>query len=190
MSAAVAGAAPGRIIAARADGLGRHHVHGLTEAHGPTMLNVWKDEWKDLELDEKATIKSGARACAGRCSRRSWSAIRSTLEPPEERPDDGRDLHARQQRHEGYPQEPCWATAEAFEGGWFHTGDPPWHPGRLPRSRTAPRTSSSPAANISSIEVEDALQASDDGGRRVARPDEKWGETPCAPRHAEGRRGR
>jgi fatty-acyl-CoA synthase len=83
----------------------------------------------------------------------------------------------------GYLKNPR-ATEESFEGGWFHSGDlAVWHPdGYVEIKDRSKDVIISGGENISSIEVEDVLyrHPSVSEAAVVARPDEKWGETPCA----------
>jgi fatty-acyl-CoA synthase len=83
----------------------------------------------------------------------------------------------------GYLKNPK-ATAEAFAGGWFHSGDlAVWHPnGYLDIKDRSKDIIISGGENISTIEVEDILYRHPAvmEAAVVARPDEKWGETPCA----------
>jgi fatty-acyl-CoA synthase len=185
VKAMVAGAAPPAAIIAGMERMGWDvtHVYGLTEVYGPTMLNVWKDEWKDLELDEKATIKS-RQGVRGPMLEAVMVADPTTLEPC---PKNGRTMGEIFMRGnnvmKGYLKNPK-ATAEAFEGGWFHTGDlAVWHPdGYVEIKDRSKDIIISGGENISSIEVEDVLYKHPDvmEAAVVARPDEKWGETPCA----------
>ncbi len=185
VKAMVAGAAPPAAIIAGMERMGWDvtHVYGLTEVYGPTMLNVWKDEWKDLELDEKATIKS-RQGVRGPMLEAVMVGDPTTLEPC---PKNGRTMGEIFMRGnnvmKGYLKNPK-ATAEAFEGGWFHTGDlAVWHPdGYVEIKDRSKDIIISGGENISSIEVEDVLYKHPDvmEAAVVARPDEKWGETPCA----------
>jgi fatty-acyl-CoA synthase len=83
----------------------------------------------------------------------------------------------------GYLKNPA-ATAEAFAGGWFHTGDlAVWHPDGYAEIRDRSKDIIiSGGENISTIEVEDVLYRHPAvlEAAVVARPDEAWGETPCA----------
>ena len=83
----------------------------------------------------------------------------------------------------GYLKNPR-ATDDAFAGGWFHTGDlGVWHPDNYIELKDRSKDIIiSGGENISSIEVEDALykHPAVSAAAVVARPDEKWGETPCA----------
>ena len=185
VKAMVAGAAPPAAIIAGMERMGWDvtHVYGLTEVYGPTMLNVWKDEWKDLPIDEKATIKS-RQGVRGPMLEAVMIADPTTLEPM---PKNGRTMGEIFMRGnnvmKGYLKNPK-ATAEAFEGGWFRTGDlAVWHAdGYVEIKDRSKDIIISGGENISSIEVEDVLYKHPDvmEAAVVARPDEKWGETPCA----------
>ena len=181
----VAGAAPPAAVIAGMERMGWDvtHVYGLTEVYGPTMLNVWKDEWNDLDLDEKATIKS-RQGVRGPMLEGVMVADPNTMEPL---PKNGRSMGEIFMRGnnvmKGYLKNPK-ATEESFRGGWFHTGDlAVWYPdGYVEIKDRSKDIIISGGENISSIEVEDVLYKHPDvmEAAVVARPDEKWGETPCA----------
>jgi fatty-acyl-CoA synthase len=185
VKAMVAGAAPPAAVIAGMERMGWDvtHVYGLTEVYGPTMLNVWKDEWKGLEIDEKAAIKA-RQGVRGPMLEGVMVADPVTLEPV---PMNGRTMGEIFMRGnnvmKGYLKNPK-ATKEAFEGGWFHTGDlAVWHAdGYVEIKDRSKDIIISGGENISSIEVEDVLYKHPDvlEAAVVARPDEKWGETPCA----------
>ncbi len=181
----VAGAAPPAAVIAGMERMGWDvtHVYGLTEVYGPTMLNVWKPEWDGLDLDEKATIKA-RQGVRGPMLEGVMVADPQTLEPVEK---NGRSMGEIFMRGnnvmKGYLKNPK-ATKEAFAGGWFHTGDlAVWYPdGYVEIKDRSKDIIISGGENISSIEVEDVLYKHPDvmEAAVVARPDEKWGETPCA----------
>jgi fatty-acyl-CoA synthase len=185
VKAMVAGAAPPAAVIAGMERMGWDvtHVYGLTEVYGPTMLNVWHDAWNELDLDAKATIKS-RQGVRGHMLEAVMVASPLTMEPV---PKDGKTMGEIFMRGnnvmKGYLKNPK-ATAEAFEGGWFHTGDlAVWHPdGYCEIKDRSKDIIISGGENISSIEVEDVLyrHPSVMEAAVVARPDEKWGETPCA----------
>jgi fatty-acyl-CoA synthase len=159
------------------------HVYGLTEVYGPTMLNVWKPEWDGLDLEEKATIKA-RQGVRGPMLEAVMVADPTTLEPVAK---NGRSMGEIFMRGnnvmKGYLKNPK-ATKEAFAGGWFHTGDlAVWYAdGYVEIKDRSKDIIISGGENISSIEVEDVLYKHPDvmEAAVVARPDEKWGETPCA----------
>ncbi|MEN6542797.1 acyl-CoA synthetase [Parvibaculum sp.] len=159
------------------------HVYGLTETYGPAVVNAWHDEWDDLEPDERARVKSRQGV--------NYPVLEgiSVRDPEtlEEVPRDGETMGEVMFRGnvvmKGYLKNPK-ASAEAFEGGWFHSGDlGVWHPDNYIQLKDRSKDIIiSGGENISSIEVEDVLYKHADiiEAAVVARPDEKWGETPCA----------
>ena len=185
VQAMVAGAAPpAKVIGAVEEmGIKVTHTYGLTEVYGPVTVCAWHDEWDELTLEERARIKSrqGVRypTLDG-----LMVADPQTLEPV---PRDGNTLGEIFMRGntvmKGYLKNPE-ATAEAFRGGWFHTGDlAVWHAdGYVEIKDRLKDIIISGGENISTIEVEDALYKHPAvlEAAVVARPDEKWGETPCA----------
>jgi fatty-acyl-CoA synthase len=185
VKAMVAGAAPPAAVIAGMERMGWEvtHVYGLTECYGPTVVNVWHDRWNDLDLDGKAAIKA-RQGVRGPMLEAVIVADPETLAPC---PRDGRTIGEIFMRgnnvFSGYLKNPT-ATAEAFDGGWFHTGDlAVWHAdGYVEIKDRSKDIIISGGENISSIEVEDVLYRHPEvmEAAVVARPDEKWGETPCA----------
>jgi fatty-acyl-CoA synthase len=185
VKAMVAGAPPPAAVIAGMERMGWEvtHVYGLTECYGPTVVNVWHDAWNDLDLDAKAAIKArqGVRGPMLEAIMVADPATRVAC------PKDGRTMGEIFMRGNnvcsGYLKNPS-ATAEAFDGGWFHTGDlAVWHAdGYVEIKDRSKDIIISGGENISSIEVEDVLYRHPDvlEVAVVARPDEKWGETPCA----------
>jgi fatty-acyl-CoA synthase len=185
VKAMVAGAAPPAKVIGAVEEMGIHvtHVYGLTEVYGPVTLCAWHAEWDGLPLEERATIKArqGVRypTLEG-----VMVADPKTLEPV---PRDGQTIGEIFMRGntvmKGYLKNPS-ATAEAFEGGWFHTGDlAVCHPDGYVEIRDRLKDIIiSGGENISTIEVEGVLYRHPAvlEAAVVARPDEKWGETPCA----------
>ena len=159
------------------------HVYGLTETYGPAVVNEWHPEWNELPLDERAAVKArqGIR----------YPVLEDlTVRDPEtmeEAPWDGATMGEVMFRGnvvmKGYLKNPK-ATDEAFAGGWFHSGDlGVRHPdGYIQLRDRSKDIIISGGENISSIEVEDVLYRHPAVAEAavVARPDEKWGETPCA----------
>ena len=185
VKAMVAGAAPPAAVIAGMERMGWSvtHVYGLTECYGPTVVNVWQDHWDGLGPDARATIKA-RQGVRGPMLEAIMVADPATLVPV---PKDGETIGEIFMRgnnvFSGYLKNPG-ATAEAFAGGWFHTGDlAVWHPdGYVEIKDRSKDIIISGGENISSIEVEDVLYRHPDvlEAAVVARPDEKWGETPCA----------
>jgi len=159
------------------------HAYGLTEVYGLVTLCAWKPEWDALPVHDRARLKArqGVRyqTLAG-----TMVAEPRTMKPV---PKDGKTLGEIFLRGntvmKGYLKNPK-ATAEAFRGGWFHTGDlAVWHEDGYMEIRDRLKDIIiSGGENISTIEVEDALYRHPAvlEAAVVAGPDEKWGEVPCA----------
>jgi fatty-acyl-CoA synthase len=159
------------------------HIYGMTELQGPSTLCVPQDSWHGMPLEERAALvaRQGVRypVVEGH-----MVADPKTLKPV---PRDGKTIGEIMIRGNtvmlGYLKEPK-ATAEAFRGGWMHSGDlAVEHPdGYVEIKDRAKDIIISGGENISSVEVEIALykHPAVQLAAVVARPDEKWGETPCA----------
>jgi len=175
---------PESVLAGMADaGFEVTHVYGLTETYGPAVVNEWKSDWDALPADERATKKArqGVR----------YPALEDlTVMDPETMtrvPDDGETMGEVMFRGnivmKGYLKN-REATDEAFAGGWFHSGDLGvlHKDGYIQLKDRSKDVIISGGENISSIEVEDTLFKHPQiiAAAVVARPDEKWGETPCA----------
>ncbi len=180
-----AGAAPPEAVLGRmsAAGFNVTHVYGLTEVCGPTVTNEWKAEWDALDDSEQAKLKArqGVRyATLEGCTVMDPTTM--TIVPA-----DGETMGEVMLRGnnvmKGYLKN-AKATDEVFAGGWFHTGDlGVLHPdGYVQLKDRSKDIIISGGENISSIEVEDQLykHAAVAYAAVVAKPDEKWGETPCA----------
>jgi fatty-acyl-CoA synthase len=159
------------------------HLYGLTETYGPATINEWHDKWELLPPDE-------------RLSKRARQGVRyvaleglTVMDPEtmEQVPADGETLGEVMFRGnivmKGYLKNKK-ATKEAFAGGWFHSGDlGVLHPdGYIQLKDRSKDIIISGGENISSIEVEDVLykHPAVAAAAVVAKPDAKWGETPCA----------
>jgi len=177
-------APPAKIIRAMSEmGFRVQHIYGLTEVLGPSTLCAWQDAWAALSPEEQAArqAKQGVRyhVVDGQ-----MVADPSTLAPVVP---DGRSTGEIMLRGNtvmlGYLKDPA-ATEAAFAGGWFHTGDlAVQHPdGYVEIKDRLKDIIISGGENIASIEVEAALLKHPAVALAavVARPDEKWGETPCA----------
>ena len=181
----VAGAAPPASMIEGMERLGFEltHVYGLTEVYGPATVCPKHDEWDTLDIGERARLnaRQGVRYHLQRDARVVDPA---TMQPV---PWDGETMGEIMFRGnitmKGYLKNAA-ATQEAFKGGWFHTGDlavqsPDGYIKIKDRSKDI---IISGGENISSIEVEDVLYQHPDvlAAAVVAKPDAKWGETPCA----------
>ena len=159
------------------------HVYGLTEVYGPATVCAWHEEWDALPLDERARKK--ARQGVRYVNQEAMMvADATTLVPvPKDGLTMGEVFYRGNVTMKGYLKNPT-ATAEAFAGGWFHTGDlGVWHAdGYIELKDRSKDIIISGGENISTIEVEGVLYQHPEvmEAAVVARPSEKWGETPCA----------
>ncbi|RJG00267.1 acyl-CoA synthetase [Noviherbaspirillum sedimenti] len=179
------GAAPPPTVIEGLESLGMNvtQVYGLTEVYGPTVSCAWNREWDALPAVGRAQIKAQQGVCY-HIQEDLMVANPDTLTPC---PMDGQTIGEVFMRGnavmKGYLKN-AEATAEAFAGGWFHTGDlGVLHPnGYLQIKDRSKDIVISGGENISTIEVEDVLYRHPAvlEAAVVARPDEKWGETPCA----------
>ncbi len=159
------------------------HVYGLTETYGPAVVCEWHDEWDALPSAERARLK------ARQGVRYPVLEALKVMDPSTmtEVAADGKTMGEVMFRGhvvmKGYLKNPV-ATAEAFEGGWFHSGDlAVLHPdGYIELRDRSKDIIISGGENISTIEVESVLYNHPAvlEAAVVARPDDKWGETPCA----------
>jgi fatty-acyl-CoA synthase len=171
------------IEAIEARGFHLTHVYGLTEVYGPVTVCAWQDEWDSLPAPERARIKA-RQGVPYHSLEGLMVADPRTLAPV---PRDGATMGEVFMRGhavmKGYLKN-ATATDEAFAGGWFHTGDlAVWHPDSYIELKDRSKDIIiSGGENISTIEVEDVLYRHPAvlEAAVVARPDEKWGETPCA----------
>ena len=181
----VAAAPPPEAVlrAMREAGFAVCHVYGLTEVYGPAVVNEWHEEWNARPIAEQAALmaRQGVRYLA-----LEGLAVLdpATMAPV---PADGATLGEVMMRGnvvmKGYLKE-AEATSKAFAGGWFHTGDLAvmHEDGYIQLKDRSKDIIISGGENISSIEVEDALYAHPAVAAVavVGRPDETWGESPCA----------
>ncbi len=175
---------PEAVLAAmKAAGFNVTHVYGLTEVYGPATVNDWHGEWDALPSGEQAAKK--ARQGVKYPVLEGLDVLDpETMQPV---PRDGQTLGEVMFRGnvvmKGYLKNKA-ATGKALKGGWFHSGDlGVMHPdGYIQLKDRSKDIIISGGENISSIEVEDALYKHPAVATAavVAKPDEKWGETPCA----------
>ncbi|WP_348767394.1 acyl-CoA synthetase [uncultured Salinisphaera sp.] len=181
----VAGAAP---PAAMIEGMERigfklTHVYGLTETYGPAALCAKHESWDEVSLEERVRLN-------GRQGVRYPTQAALTVidqDSGEIVPHDGKTMgelvFAGNIVMKGYLKNPS-ATEEAFAGGWYHTGDLGYiePDGYIKIADRAKDVIISGGENISSLEIESVLSRHPAvaSSAVVARPDEKWGETPCA----------
>ncbi|HYF42278.1 MAG TPA: acyl-CoA synthetase [Ramlibacter sp.] len=185
VKAMVAGAAPPASMIEGMERLGFEltHVYGLTEVYGPATVCPKHEEWDGLDIGERARLnaRQGVRYHLQQGAR---VIDPQTMQPV---PLDGETMGEIMFRGnitmKGYLKNPQ-ATQEAFAGGWFHTGDlaVQYPDGYIKIKDRSKDIIISGGENISSIEVEDVLYRHPDvlAAAVVAKPDPKWGETPCA----------
>jgi fatty-acyl-CoA synthase len=159
------------------------HLYGLTETYGPAVVNDWHAEWSTKPKAEQAALKS--RQGVRYLPLEQLDVLDpETMQPV---PRDGKTMGEVMFRGnvvmKGYFRNQK-ATKEAFEGGWFHSGDlgVRYPDGYIQLKDRSKDIIISGGENISSIEVEEVLYRHPDVSVAavVAMPHEKWGETPCA----------
>ena len=180
-----AGAPPPSAILEKMENLGFEimHVYGLTETYGHILQCAWNEEWDELSIAEKAKIK------ARQGVRYPMMEEISVLDPQtlEAVPPDGETMGEIMIRGntvmKGYYKNKE-ETEKSFENGWFHSGDlAVRHPdGYIQVKDRSKDIIISGGENISSVEIENVLSKHPAVSLAavVAKPDEKWGETPCA----------
>lgn len=181
----IAGAAPPASIIEGMEKLGFDltHVYGLTEVYGPAAVCVKQDEWNDLDISERARLN--ARQGVRYHLQQAIEVLDpKTLMPvPADGETMGEIMFKGNIAMKGYLKNEK-ATQEAFEGGWFHSGDlAVMNPdGYIKMKDRSKDIIISGGENISSVEVEDVLYRHPAvmAAAVVAKPDLKWGETPCA----------
>ncbi len=178
------GAPPSPAMIARLEALGGSltHAYGLTEVYGPFTICEYQTGWDELAPDQRAE----------RMARQGVPMIQSgelriVDDEMQDVPADGRTIGEIVMRGNnvmrGYHRDPE-ATAEAFRGGWFHSGDlGVTHPdGYIEVKDRSKDIIISGGENISSIEVENALLSHPSilDAAVISAPDERWGERPIA----------
>ena len=159
------------------------HVYGLTETYGPASVCAKQEDWDALTHAERARLNA-RQGVAGPMQEALTVMDPATMEPvPHDGDTVGEIMFRGNIAMNGYLKNPS-ATEEAFAGGWLHTGDlaviePDGYVRITDRSKDV---IISGGENISSVEVEDVIHRHPavDSVAVVARPDEKWGEVPCA----------
>ncbi|MDY6860554.1 MAG: AMP-binding protein [Pseudomonadota bacterium] len=180
-----AGAPPAAATLAKVEPLGFNvtQVYGLTEVYGPATECIWQDDlWDDLPQDERANIK--ARTGVAMPMLEEATVTDENMAPvPRDGVTTGEIMMRGNTVMKGYYKNPE-ATAESFAGGYFHSGDVAFrHPdGYIKITDRAKDIIISGGENVSSVEVEGALMhhPAVELCAVVAKPDEKWGEVPCA----------
>jgi fatty-acyl-CoA synthase len=159
------------------------HTYGLTEVYGPAVVCSWHEEWNELSPGEQARLKA-RQGVRYPMLEELIVADPETLEPvPKDGETVGEIMFRGNVVMKGYLNNPT-ASAAAFEGGYFHSGDlAVCHPdGYVEIKDRAKDVIISGGENISSIEVEGTLYRHPAvlEAAVAAMPNEKWGEVPCA----------
>jgi fatty-acyl-CoA synthase len=180
-----AGAPPPAAILEKVEALGFDvmQVYGLTETYGHVVQSIWEEEWNDVDFSERAKMKARQGV---RFPMAEVADIRDTT-TGERLPKDGKAMGEIMLRGntimKGYHKDEA-GTEAAFAGGVFHSGDVAvQHPDGFLEIRDRYKDIIiSGGENISSIEVESVLyrHPAISSAAVVAKPDDKWGETPCA----------
>ena len=159
------------------------HVYGLTEIYGPAVVCAWHPEWNELDASEQARLKARQGVVYSVQENMKIIDPETNKDVPKDGSSLGEVLIKGNITMKGYYKNKK-ATDEAFEGGWFHTGDlGVWYEdGYIQLKDRSKDIIISGGENISSIEVEDAIYKHPEvvAVAVVAKEDEKWGETPCA----------
>lgn len=181
----IGGAAPPSAVIQATERMGFKvtHGYGLTESYGPSVICAWQESWAELPDEER--MKHMARQ--GVPTLTMASMMVADPETHVAVPRDGETIGELMLRGntlmKGYLKDPD-ASAEAFRDGWFHTGDlAVWHEdGYVEVKDRSKDIIISGGENISSIEIEECLYKHPAvlEAAVVARPDSKWGESPCA----------
>ncbi len=182
---ATGGAAPPSAVIAAMEGMGFRvtHLYGLTETYGPASICAWHDDWDAMDVDERSTklSRQGVRypTLAG-----LMVADSDTMEPvPADGETIGEIMMSGNTVMKGYLKNPE-ATAEALRGGWFHSGDlgVVHADGYIEVKDRSKDIIITGGENVSSLEIEETLFKHPKvmEAAVVAKPDDKWGEVPCA----------
>ena len=182
---ATGGAAPPAIVIERMEAMGFEvlHLYGTTESYGPSTFCAHKSEWDEGDLGQRY-VNMARQGIPNALIEDMKVADPDTMTPL---PRDGEAIGEMMLRGntlmKGYLKNEA-ATAEAFAGGYYHSGDlAVWHDdGYIEVKDRSKDIIISGGENISSLEVEEVLYRHPEimEAAVVARPDEKWGETPCA----------
>ena len=182
---ATGGAAPPSTVIARMEAMGFAvtHLYGLTESYGPSTVCMWQPGLDDMPIEQKSAFMARQGVNTPMLEDATVLDAATMLPVPADGTTMGELMLRGNTVMQGYLKNPS-ASAEAFAGGWFHTGDlAVLHPdGYVEIKDRAKDIIISGGENISSLEVEEVLYQHPDvmEAAVVARADAKWGETPHA----------
>jgi fatty-acyl-CoA synthase len=174
---------PSVLSAMEENGFAMTHVYGLTETYGPAVICSWKPDWDGLSIDEQAKTKARQGVPYHALEDLQILDPQSMVPVAADATEMGEAMFRGNIVMKGYLKNPK-ATAEAFAGGWFHSGDlGVMHPDQYIQLKDRSKDIIiSGGENISSIEIEDVLYCHPGvlEAAVVAKADDHWGETPCA----------
>lgn len=174
---------PSTLTAMEAIGFTVTHLYGLTETYGPAVVNEWKQPWNAYDPDHQATLKARQGVAYPVLDALAVKDTATMNDVPRDGTTVGEIMFRGNIVMKGYYNNPE-ATAKAFSGGWFHSGDLAIHhpDGYVQIVDRNKDIIISGGENISSIEVENRLckHPSVLEAAVVARADSFWGEVPCA----------
>jgi len=182
---ATGGAAPPSAIIEAMEKMGFNvtHLYGLTESYGPATLCAWQEDWNELDLNRRALLMARQGVRYPTLDGLQVADPKTHVPVPRDGETLGEVMLRGNTIMKGYLKNPK-ATGEAFREGWYHTGDlAVWHPdGYIEVKDRLKDIIITGGENVSSLEVEECLYRHPKvmEAAVVARPDEKWGETPCA----------
>ncbi len=185
VEAATGGAAPPSAVIEAMERMGFRvtHLYGLTESYGPSTVCAWQEAWDGLPAAERAGHMARQGVASLTLGGQRVVDPQTMADAPANGVTVGELVLRSNTLMKGYLKNPA-ATAEAFDRGWFHTGDlAVMHPdGYAEIKDRAKDIIISGGENISSLEVEEALYRHPHimEAAVVARPDSQWGESPCA----------
>ena len=179
------GAAPPSTVISGMERLGFNvtQLYGLTETYGPALITAWQDDWEDLAIEQRAQFMSRQGVSYPLTNDAIVADPKTLIEVASNGEQMGEVLIRSNTVMKGYLKNKK-ATIDAFEGGWFHTGDLAVRhgDGYIEVKDRSKDVIISGGENISSLEIEELLRRHPSvlEAAVVACPDEKWGETPCA----------
>ena len=182
---ATGGAAPPSAIIESMEAMGFRvtHLYGLTESYGPATVCAWQEGWNSLDLEARSRLMARQGVRYPTLEGVQVADPATHLPVPNDASTLGEVMLRGNTIMKGYLRNPA-ATAEAFREGWYHTGDlavrhPDGYIEVKDRSKDIIITG---GENVSSLEVEECLYRHPHvmEAAVVAKPDGKWGETPCA----------
>ncbi len=182
---ATGGAAPPSAVIEAMEGMGFRvtHLYGLTESYGPATLCVPQDDWAQLPLTDRAQRMARQGVPMPTLAQLQVADPDSGVPVPRDGATLGEVMLRGNTIMKGYLKNAA-ATAAAFAGGWYRSGDlAVWHPDRYIEIKDRSKDIIiSGGENISSLEIEECLYRHPQvmEAAVVARPDPKWGESPCA----------